>query len=203
MSFFSGKVLRGLSRFPLIGKRYQKKLDQLTVDRLASIREGFNKQGFTFQGQVHALYDCLQGFQVPSEMNPRDYLGIPITANIKSSSDGVEMLDVLLRGVHFSHYFYFNPSPQVAYRSFLDWCTNVESLQAFITDGTKLLAVYCLYFPIPGTAQEQIDEQPELSESTETFLGSVWLRYLVFDLIEVVTLLLRQRLGETDGKRTA
>lgn len=198
MNFTNVDVLKALTRLPVLGSRYQLKLDALLLKRLEMIEARFFKASSRFINQLHDLYDCLKDLQGPLDVEPQACLSIPMQAHTKSSNDAYRLLDDLKHGRYHNPHDYFKKDGSIRHESFLDWYSTPQSLQEFIDGMMTLLGLYCKANPLQeDTGEPFVFDKKFLGSSDvmDNFFASVWLKYAILDLLQAVTVILRQRTG--------
>lgn len=198
MNFTNIDVLKAMSRLPVLGNRYRLRLDTLLLQRLEMIEGRFFKASGRFINQLHDLYDCLQGVQGPLDVDPKACLNIPMVAHTNSSNDAYRLLEDLKTGKYHNPHHYFKKDGGRRHDSFLDWYSNPQSLQEFLDGMMTLLGLYCKANPLEEDSGEPFVFDKKYigsSDVMDNFFASIWLKYIVLDLLQAVTVVLRQRIG--------
>lgn len=198
MNFTNIDVLKAMTRLPILGSRYRLKLDTLVLKRLEMIEARFFKSTGRFINQLHDLYDCLKDLQGPLHVDPKLCLNIAMVAHSKSSNDAYRLLDDLKHNRYQNPHDYFKRDGGYRHNSFLDWYSSPQSLQDFIEGMMTLLGLYCKANPLEEETGEPFVFDRKFIGSSDTmdnFFASIWLKYAILDLLQAVTVVLRQRTG--------
>ncbi|MNM09003.1 hypothetical protein D3C81_190830 [compost metagenome] len=198
MNLTNTDVLKLMTRLPVLGSRYQLKLDILLLKRLEQIEARFFKASGRFINQLHDLYDCLKDLQGPLDVDPKACLSIPMVAHTHSSNNAYRLLEDIKTGQYHNPHHYFKKDGQSRYDSFLDWYSNPQSLKEFIEGMMTLLGLYCKANPLEEeTGEPYVFDRKFIGSSDvlDNFFGSIWLKYIIMDLLQAVTVVLRQRIG--------
>lgn len=190
-------VLKVMSSWPVVGDHFQVKLEKSLLLRLETIEARFSSATVRFQTQLHDLYDCLKVLKAPLEIDVRGFHDYVLVAHTKTSGDAQKLLEKLNDGIYIPHEEYFKSVGMGRRDQFLDWFSNEQSFNVFLTSMTWLLHVYCSR--VPRTPSEDgtvfVSKEIECNEVTEAFMVSKWFRLLIMDLIQSLTVVLTQRTG--------
>lgn len=190
-------MLKLVSGWPVVGNHFQAKLDKSLLIRLETIEARFSSATVRFATQVHDLYDCLKALQTPLMIEVGSFHSYAMVVHTKTSSDAQKLLERLTDGMFIKHDEYFKSSGIGRRDDFLNWFSNTNTFNAFVSGMTWLLHAYCSKVPRDLTEDGSPFSQKEVecNEITEQFMTSRWFRLLILDLIQSLIVVLAQRTG--------
>jgi len=187
---------------PVVGKQVSLSYYSSVMDRILFIEKQFNKPMVTFDANVHALYDCLQGSKIVMHEDFDWFLVLGITTYTKTSALTSQFFQRILNGELLKYDDYFkelNVSSRET--AFLDWYSNFEDTQEFLGVFLGLMHMFCLENPIDEEGEiYKGNNRLEINRSTLEFINSSHFRLVLDDFITVMKLSIDSQVRRLNGE---
>lgn len=192
-----------LGNLPLVGKQVSLSYYKSVMDKVLFIEKQFNKPMVTFDHNVHALYDCLQGAKIVLHEDFDWFLTLGITTYTKTSGMTSQFFARIIAGEVFKFEDYFkelNVSSRET--AFLDWYSNFDDTQDFADVFIYMLQIYCLENPINEEEGEVYkgNSRWEINKTTLDFISSSYFRLVLDDFITLVKLSVDSQVRRLNGE---
>lgn len=181
-----------IGRLPFIGKYIRKRVDLVFLKELQGIEERLVSPLVRFDTLANDLYDALKDLERPLELDPNLFHGYQLIVHSHSSNSVTSYLQRIFDNelLNIDSFFKLYSDPKTI--EFLDWYSNAKSIELYVEQMTSLLGILC--------AKNKRDEGAPLTVAVsnpalDRMASSRWLRLLVKDLIQVLTVVLTQRTG--------
>lgn len=187
---------------PFVGKQVSLSYYKSVMDKVLFIEKQFNKPMVTFDHNVHALYDCLQGAKIVLHEDFDWFLELGITTYTKTSGMTSQFFDRVIAGEFFKFEDYFkelNVSSRET--AFLDWYSNFEDTQEFVDAFIYMMQIYCAENPLDEEGEVyQGNSRQEINKTTLDFISSSYFRLVLDDFITVIKLSIDSQVRRLNGE---
>lgn len=197
--------LKVLGSMPWFGKGVQLTEYKRIIDKLDYIEKQFNKPMVSFDANIHALYDCLQGTEIELDDDFDWFMTLGITTYTETSGLALQFVTRILNDEYFKYDDYFKELNVINRETeFLEWYSNMDSIQLFMDRFSYMLKLYCLENPKEADIEhgEAYNENNrlELNRSTLLFFGSQHFRLVLDDYITLVRLSIDSQVRRLNGE---
>ena len=188
---------------PKLGKGLKLIKYRQVIEKLEFVEKQFNKPMVSFDANIHALYDCLQGPVVELDEDFDWFMTLGITTYTETSGLASEFISRVLNNEFFKYDEYFKEL-NVSSREteFLAWYSNIEATQGFLDQFMYLLQLYCIENPKDEELGDvyREDNRRELNKSTIAFFNSQHFRLMLDDFITMVKLSIHSQVRRINGE---
>ena len=185
-------MLRLMSSWPVVGTHCRGKIAEHLLDAVNTVEANFNSKTIRFADNLAGLYHHLQGYVYPElEEDFHLYRTLQLSTFSKTSGEAYRLLErIKEEGGPPDFEPYFRDGLPGASRPLMDWYSNQQTLEGFITEGILLLKRYTEVNLRTDGGTEFTDQGPRVTYATLEFFKTRYLKYLVLDLINALRLVL-------------
>lgn len=196
-------VLNTLGKLPWVGRRLQLSYYQNLKLEVERIEAAFFSPTVRFTDQVHDLYDCLKGSEITLAEDFQWFHSLILNTYSKTAADAVHCLSSITNGWLLKTENYFKETEVTKRVPLLQWYSNRDYVEQFISLGLVTLQAYTTRYP--RLENEKVGPAIEKAKnvfwnpSLGNFCGSQYFKMILDDFITIVLIALESHIRRLNG----
>lgn len=176
-------------------KRYRLLLYETTLEALLETRNNFNKATIRFRDNVTRLNQILAYIEVRQTIELKEMIDVELLVRTNSSNNASRICEYLLGEGNSGLPANIDFNTGYKRLKYLDWCSNVESVNEFLVLGKILLSLYTLVYPISSNPIDftRLKEEP-IKAHLYLYLTSNGFRGFVNEYLELTIVVLEKEI---------